>query len=572
MSPLVLLAIFAQPDMPEMLSRYSEDLELIQRSYPVAGSRTRTARLRSFFAETKRSLDAVDFDHLGKEDQIDAVLLGDDIRRRTRQLDLDEETERSIAPLIPFAGAARAFAESRTRMETPVAREAATQLDALGKAIERATQELQGRLEAKRLVVTNGVDAAPAGTELAVSRSVANRAVQALSTIRRGLDEWFRFYDGYDPQFSWWCQAPYKAATEALDRHLAFVRDRLVGIRADDKTTIIGFPIGREALMTELRAERISYTPEELIAIADREYAWCESEMKKASREMGFGDDWKKALEKVKNSYVEPGKQPDLILGLAKEAEEYVEKNDLVTVPPLAKETWRMEMLSPERQLQSPFFLGGEHILVSYPTDTMAHDAKLMSLRGNNPYFSRATVFHELIPGHELQGFMNARYRPYRQAFGTPFFWEGNSLYWEMTMYDRGFHATPEQRVGALFWRMHRCARVQFSLGFHLGRMTPAQCVDLLVDKVGHERDNALAEVRRSFSGGYGPLYQIAYLMGGLQFRAMAKEAMPKMSPKAFHDALLHEGPIPVDLVRAAVLNKPLQRDTPTNWRFADGL
>lgn len=572
MSPLVLLAIFAQPDMPEMLSRYSEDLELIQRSYPVAGSRTRTARLRSFFAETKRSLDAVDFDHLGKEDQIDAVLLGDDIRRRTRQLDLDEETERSIAPLIPFAGAARAFAESRTRMETPVAREAATQLDALGKAIERATQELQGRLEAKRLVVTNGVDAAPAGTELAVSRSVANRAVQALSTIRRGLDEWFRFYDGYDPQFSWWCQAPYKAATEALDRHLAFVRDRLVGIRADDKTTIIGFPIGREALMTELRAERISYTPEELIAIADREYAWCESEMKKASREMGFGDDWKKALEKVKNSYVEPGKQPDLILGLAKEAEEYVEKNDLVTVPPLAKETWRMEMLSPERQLQSPFFLGGEHILVSYPTDTMAHDAKLMSLRGNNPYFSRATVFHELIPGHELQGFMNARYRPYRQAFGTPFFWEGNSLYWEMTMYDRGFHATPEQRVGALFWRMHRCARVQFSLGFHLGRMTPAQCVDLLVDKVGHERDNALAEVRRSFSGGYGPLYQIAYLMGGLQFRAMAKEAMPKMSPKAFHDALLHEGPIPVELVRAAVLNKPLQRDTPTNWRFADGL
>ena len=56
----------------------------------------------------------------------------------------------------------------------------------------------------------------------------------------------------------------------------------------------------------------IPYTPEELIAIAETEYAWCETEMKKASREMGFGDDWKKALEKVKNIYVEPGKQPQL--------------------------------------------------------------------------------------------------------------------------------------------------------------------------------------------------------------------------------------------------------------------
>ena len=50
-----------------------------------------------------------------------------------------------------------------------------------------------------------------------------------------------------------------------------------------------------------------------------------------------------------------------------------------------------------------------------------------------------------------------------------------------------------------LFWRMHRCARIIFSLSFHLGKMTPQECIDFLVDKVGHERDNATAEVRRSF-------------------------------------------------------------------------
>ena len=73
-----------------------------------------------------------------------------------------------------------------------------------------------------------------------------------------------------------------------------------------------------------------------------------------------------------------------------------------------------------------------------------------------------------------------------------------------------------------LFWRSHRAARILFSLGFHLEKMTPDQAVDLLVERVGHERENARAEVRRSFAGDYGPLYQIAYMIGGLQFYATA--------------------------------------------------
>ena len=77
-----------------------------------------------------------------------------------------------------------------------------------------------------------------------------------------------------------------------------------------------------------------------------------------------------------------------------------------------------------------------------------------------------------------------------------------------MTLYDLGFDQTPEQKVGALFWRMHRCARIIFSLRFHMGQWSPQECIDFLVDKVGHERANATAEVRRSFQGGYSPLYQ----------------------------------------------------------------
>jgi uncharacterized protein (DUF885 family) len=354
------------------------------------------------------------------------------------------------------------------------------------------------------------------------------------------------------------------------DRHRLDLTDDSRPKPRPDDSGIGGRPIGHDGLLVELAGEMIAYTPEELLAIADKEFAWCEAEMKKASREMGFGDYWHKAVEKVKTLHVEPGKQPEMIRDLAREAIDYLAKHGLVTVPPLARETWRMEMMSPQRQLINPFFTGGEVISVSFPTNTMSHEAKLQSMRGNNVPFSRATVHHELIPGHHLQGFMTARYRSHRAAFGTPFWGEGWALYWEMLLYERGFPKTPEDRVGFLFWRMHRCARITFSLSFHLGKMSPQECIDYLVKRVGHERDNATAEVRRSLAGRDGPLYQAAYMLGGLQIRALRRELVGggKMTERAFHDAILRQNRIPIALVRASLSGPPPTRDFRSDWKF----
>jgi uncharacterized protein (DUF885 family) len=228
-------------------------------------------------------------------------------------------------------------------------------------------------------------------------------------------------------------------------------------------------------------------------------------------------------------------------------------------------------MMSPERQKVNPFFLGGETIQVSFPADAMAEADKQMSLRGNNVHFARATVHHELIPGHHLQGFMAERFQPHRSAFATPFYTEGWALYWEMLLWDLGFPETPENRIGMLFWRMHRAARIIFSLKFHLGEMSPEQAIEFLVNRVGHERANATAEVRRSFNGTYPPLYQIAYMMGGLQFRALYQELVGsrKMTDRAFHDAILQSGNLPIELVRAVLTKQDLRSDHRASWRFA---
>lgn len=147
---------------------------------------------------------------------------------------------------------------------------------------------------------------------------------------------------------------------------------------------------------------------------------------------------------------------------------------------------------------------------------------------------------------------------------------EGWALYWEMMLYDAGFPATAKDRIGFLVWRSHRCARIVFSLNFHLGKMTPPECVDLLVNWVGFDRNNAAAEVRRSVGPAYSPLYQAAYMLGGLQIRQLRKEVVDsgKMTEKQFHDAILQENSIPISLLRAILTEQPLTADQQFQWEF----
>ena len=521
------------------------------------------ARMKKFDEEWLGRLQRIDFDSMSESGQIDYLLLGNYLRHDLRQLDLQAKAVSDATPLMPYAQSILDLEQSRRRMEPINSPKAAAILNKLTEQIKETRRKLEGRIK-------------PDGTaqerpEIAgIKKTVASRAAIATEGLRSMLKRWFAFYNGYDPVFTWWVDAPYKALDKTLKDYETFLREKVVGAKPGDNSVIVGDPIGREALMSELAYQMIPYTPEELIAIAEKEYAWCEKEMKRASREMGYGDDWHKALEAVKNMHVEPGQQPELIRKLMFEAVDFVEKRNLITVPELARETLRMEMMSPERQLVNPFFTGGEEITVSFPTDTMSQDDKLMSMRGNNIPFARATVLHEMIPGHHLQGFMAARYRSYRRLFDTPFWVEGWALYWELRMWDLDFARTPADRIGMLFWRMHRCARIIFSLSFHLGKMTPQECIDFLVNRVGHERANAAAEVRRSFNGSVGPLYQCAYLLGGLQIRALHRELVDsgKMTERAFHDTLLRENSIPIELMRADLTGQKLARDFHSTWRF----
>ena len=576
--PLAPLVAAPTSELRDVVERYAADRAVLLRRYDAEYSPERQRRMREFYQAWQARLRELDFDRLGVEGRIDYILLDHELRYQLALLDRDERLFAEAEPLLPFARTILSLHDARRRHETVDPRAVADTLAALLRAVDEASKAAapaQRTAATGTRTVASADGAGRAANEDSArgyrSRVVAYRAATILDGLRDTLRRWHSFHAGYDPLFTWWTADPYRRVDSALVAYGRYIRRELAGIREGEPDPIIGDPIGAAGMAADLAHEMIAYSPQELIAIAERELAWCEAEMRKAAREMGFGDDWKAALEKVKTLHVAPGQQPALVRDLAYEAIAFVEERDLVTIPPLAKEVWRMEMMSPERQRVAPFFLGGEVIQVSFPTDGMTHEEKLMSMRGNNIHFSRATVHHELIPGHHLQGFMTSRYNTHRRVFATPFWTEGWALYWELLLWDLGFPSTPEDRIGMLFWRAHRAARIMFSLGVHLGTMTPEEAIELLVERVGHERANAEAEVRRSFIGTYPPLYQAAYMIGGLQIRALYKELVEtgRMTARAFHDAILQGGRMPIEMVRARLMGELLPRDYTARWRFA---
>lgn len=586
---LVILALAAPcfasppPDMEAVVEEYQADLFSVSGFYELPWSVIRFERMERLQRDWQGRLAAMDFDRLDQHGRVDYLLL-----RTKFASELDDQAQESqqrteLAELIPFREDIQALEEARWRLAPVDSEKAAARLAVVPDQVKQLRERID---QGKKTQATQKKEAEtkPAGEPsstpkkdapppLKPSPSLALRAATAVESLRRSLRIWFTFYDGFTPEFSWWVRKPHEGADKALEEYAKYLREEIAGQHGKDEDPLVGDPVGDQAIQRLLAGAMIAYTPREIVAIGERELAWCEGEMRKAAREMGFADNWKPALAKVKSSFVPPGSQDDLVAEQAREAIRFVKDHDLITVPPLCEETWRLTMTAPERQKTTPYAAyGGGEMTVAYASESMKHDDKLMAMRGNNRHFTRIVTAHELIPGHHLERYQANRYRTYRRLFSTPFFVEGWGLYWELRLWDLKYAKSPEDRIGMLFWRMNRAARIIVSFKFHLGTMAPAEMVDFLVDRVGNEKFGATSEVRRYLV--YPPLYQAAYMLGGLQLHALHREAVGsgRMTEKAFHDAVLRGHAMPVEMVRAELLDLPLTRDFQAHWRFADAV
>jgi hypothetical protein len=273
------------------IERYQTDRAALSRYYPSDESPQRLKALRTFNNAWLQTLANLEFPKLTHDAQVDHLLLNNIIRLDLRRLRQTEDRLNEVLPLLPFAPAIYELQDNRVRVEPPDSPKIAATLFRLEKEIAGLRKEIPSRK----------------GT---TKPATANRAARLTRDLQQTLKDWNTFYNGYDPNFSWWTADPFAKLNKALDAYADDLREKLAGVAKEDKDSIVGDPIGDAALRDELKYEIVPYTPEDLVKIAEKEFAWCDREMLKASRELGFGDDWKKALEHVKTLYVPPASSP----------------------------------------------------------------------------------------------------------------------------------------------------------------------------------------------------------------------------------------------------------------------
>ena len=304
------------------------DIRDLEQFYNISSSSTRIERLGEYVVQ--RINQAVtkfrgSFDCLDQEGKVDLLIIRAHLKRRYGLLKTALARNRRLKPLL--GSWASNLVELCERLQKVVP----TDGKYVAKVFSNSVKAMFSLIETIRKDELK--------TE--VSKFTAYRAAEGIEELHLRLTEFWGFYTGYDPMFDYWAKVEFQKLHSKLPELKEAIREQLVGIQTGDEDAIVGQPSGRESIVADLETEMIPYSPEELLKMADIEYDWCEKEIIKASRELGYGSDWKKALEHVKEMYEEPGQQIYTVHDLAKEAVDYVTQQDMVTIPEIANETWR---------------------------------------------------------------------------------------------------------------------------------------------------------------------------------------------------------------------------------------
>ena len=133
-------------------------------------------------------------------------------------------------------------------------------------------------------------------------------------------------------------------------------------------------------------------------------------------------------------------------------------------------------------------------------------------------------------------------------------FTEGWGLYSERLGLDMGLYDTPEKNFGRLSYEMWRAARLVVDTGLHSKGWTRRQAIDFMLEATALSQANIEAEVNR-YMVDQGQA--LAYKLGELKFRELRARAERELGAgfdlRAFHDAVLANGEVPLDVLDAEV-------------------
>jgi uncharacterized protein (DUF885 family) len=176
-----------------------------------------------------------------------------------------------------------------------------------------------------------------------------------------------------------------------------------------------------------------------------------------------------------------------------------------------------------------------------------------------------AIAYHEGVPGHHLQISL-AQELPdlpeFRQHAGYTAFVEGWAFYSERLGKDVGRYQDPYSEYGRLENEMWRDIRLVVDTGVHAKRWSRDQMIDYFHKYTAMDEPNIQTEVDRYIGW---PGQALAYKLGQLEILKLRDEARQRLGDKfdirAFHDEVLGNGPLPLDVLQSEVENWILEQN-----------
>jgi uncharacterized protein (DUF885 family) len=334
-----------------------------------------------------------------------------------------------------------------------------------------------------------------------------------------------------------------------------------------DSVALTSLPDGRDWYAHAIRVSTTTrLTPREIHEVGLEEIKQIRAEMERVMRATGFSRDLAAFFDFLRTDprffYARP---EELLAGyreIAKRAD-----------PEVVKLFGRLPRL-PYGVIAMPEPGAAARAAGAYDSGSLAagrpgyFSANLSAVRTRPKWEMEALVLHEAVPGHHLQ-FALAQEQSdlpnFRRHDGYEAFSEGWGLYAETLGYEIGFYKDPYSHFGALNYQMWRAVRLVVDTGLHALGWSRQQAIDFFKRNTAKSEREIVVEVDRYL---VWPAQALAYKIGQrklLELRERARRELgDRFDIRAFHDAVLAEGAVPLDVLEARVAEWIAQRRAAT--------